>query len=305
MICKAKSQRGSLIITLVILIAVVGLLASSISFLVIESERVTVDYVDSTSALFFAESGIQKGRRELSLNSAYTGEGPTAFGSGSFSITVSTQDASGNPLPTNQRRVTSLGSIGSVNAVLQSVEEIVSIGTPYLFYDPFDGNIAQWPVQSPNGVAFLRTCPSANTSTRTTQGSVSYTTNTAPGSVGGAFQVLLFGRNNRRTGYHEAALTAIPAGRTVRIELWYTKYRYILPNEMMMAVDLVSTTGNVYRVWSNCSKSSVAWTQAAPVTWVVPAGQTINRVRLAYDLEHANRDNLTIVRFDEIRLTLP
>ncbi len=300
-----QSQRGSLIIVVVILIVVIGLLASTITFMFVGSERASVEYVDATSALFFAESGIEKGMREISLNSSYAGEGPTNFGAGRFTISVSTQDASGNPLPAGQRRVTSQGAIGSINVAMRSLEAIVQTSA-IRFLDPFNGSIANWSVQSPNGVAFLRTCPAGNAATSTTQGTVSYDIDNAPGSLGGSFEAEITGKSHVRTGYHEATLADIPAGTAVLIDLWYKKIRNRRPNDMMVAVDFVSTTGNIYRGWSDCTLDSTAgWVKSAATTWVVPAGQTINRVRLAYDLDNPKNVTTTTVRFDDIKLSLP
>lgn len=298
-----QSQRGSLIIVVVILIVVVGLLASTITFMFVGAERASVQYVDATSALLFAESGIEKGIREISLNSSYTGEGPTNFGAGRFTISVSTQDASGNPLPAGQRRVTSQGAIGNVNASMRSVETIVQTSA-IRFLDPFNGNIANWSVQSPNGIAFLRTCPSGNTVTSTTQGTVSYDIDNTPGSLGGSFEAEITGKKHVRTGYHEATMT-IAENTPVALEFWYKKIRRLRPVEMMMAIDFVSTTNNVYRIWSNCTLDSTAgWVNPPPTIWTVPAGETINGIRLVYDLENPRNATATTVRFDDVKLSL-
>lgn len=298
-----QSQRGSLIIVVVILIVVIGLLASTITFMFVGSERASVQYVDATSALFFAESGIEKGIREISLNSNYTGEGPTNFGAGRFTISVSTQDANGNPLPAGQRRVTSQGAIGNVNASMRSVEAIVQTSA-IRFLDPFNGSIANWSVQSPNGIAFLRTCPSGNTVTSTTQGTVSYDIDNAPGSLGGSFEAEITGKSHVRTGYHEATV-AIAENTPVALEFWYKKIRNRRPVEMMMAIDFVSTTNNVYRIWSNCTlDSTAAWVKPSPTVWTVPSGETINRIRLVYDLANPKNPTATTVRFDDVKLSL-
>lgn len=298
-----QSQRGSLIIVVVILIVVVGLLASTITFIFVGSERASVQYVDATSALFFAESGIEKGMREISLNSNYTGEGPTNFGAGRFTISVSTQNASGNPLPAGQRRITSQGEIGNVNASMRSVEAIV-LTSAIQFLDPFNGSIANWSVQSPNGIALLNTCPLGNTVTSTTQGTVSYDIDNAPSSLGGSFEAEITGKSHVRTGYHEATV-AIAENTPVALEFWYKKIRNKRPIQMMMAIDFVSTTSNVYRIWSNCTLDSTAgWVKPAPTNWTVPAGNPINRIRLVYDLENPRNPTVTTVRFDDVKLSL-
>ena len=204
MVGRAR-QRGSLTVIVVILIVVVAMLATTITFLFVEDERATVDYLEASSALFVAESGVEKGIRALSLNATYAGEGPTSFGAGTFTITISNTDVFGAALPSSDRRVTSKGV---VQGTARTLEVTVRLGG-ILFQDPFP-NITQWGVAVSNTIA---TCPVGNIGLFSTGGTVSYDVDNATGSTGGSFEVEMIPRNKRRTGSQRVTLAStIAAG---------------------------------------------------------------------------------------------
>lgn len=110
------TQRGFLLITAMVLIVTVGLLAAVITFLSAGNVLSGAQHASSAQALFIAESGIEKGAREFGLNSAYTGETNTPFGNGNFMVMTSPNDFSGNPLPSGNIRIISVGAVTGDNA---------------------------------------------------------------------------------------------------------------------------------------------------------------------------------------------
>jgi|GEM_PF-5115947 len=294
-------QRGSLTVVVVILIVVVSMLATSITFLFIEDERATVDYLEASSALFVAESGVEKGIRALSLNGSYAGEGPTTFGAGTFTLTISNTDVFGAALSSTDRRVTSKGI---VQGTARTLDVTVRLGG-ILFQDPFP-NITQWGVAVSNTIA---TCAAGNVGLFSTGGTVLSDVDNAAGSTGGSFEVEMIQRNKKRTGSQRVTLgSTIAAGSQVTVALNYKKIVGArVPDVMMLAVDLVSTANNVNRVWSNCGKVTTAggWVTVAPVAFTVPVGQTIDRVAIAYDFDSSNINPAATFtgRLDDVKIT--
>jgi hypothetical protein len=118
----AGRQRGFLLIAAVVLIVVAALVLTVMVFLSTTGSISSVRHVSSSQALFIAESGIEKGIRAWKLNPAYAGETSTSFANGSFTVTTSSTDYSGNPLPTGRKRFVSVGTLGgnaarTVNAI--------------------------------------------------------------------------------------------------------------------------------------------------------------------------------------------
>ena len=120
----AHTQRGFLLIVAVVMIVSVALLATVITFLSAGNVLSGASHASSAQALFIAEAGLEQGARKFSLNSAYTGETDTPFANGSFTVTVSTTNFSGNTLPSRHIRLRSVGQV-SGSGVLRSAETIV------------------------------------------------------------------------------------------------------------------------------------------------------------------------------------
>lgn len=120
----AGRQRGFLLIAAVVLIVVAALVLTVIVFLSTTGSISSVRHLSSNQALFIAESGLEKGAREFSLNSAYAGETGTSFANGSFTITTRTTDFSGNTLPSGHVRLHSVGQIAG-GAASRTIERIV------------------------------------------------------------------------------------------------------------------------------------------------------------------------------------
>lgn len=277
-------QRGSMTIIVVIMIVIVGLAATSITLFYVEDERATVDYLDATSAFFVAESGVEQGMRALSLSSSYTGAGPTAFGAGTFTITISNTSTTGAALPATDRRITSKGI---VNGTARTLDATVRLGGS-LFLDPFP-NIAKWGSASSNSIA---SCVPGNAGTFGTGGTVAFDVDNAAGSSGGSFEVELATQNKKRTGSRRATITpSLLPGAQVTVAFKFKKVVGAqLPDVMMLAIQFVSTANNVSRVWFDCGRATTAggWVTVAPIAFTVPVGQTINRIAIAYDLDSSN-----------------
>lgn len=124
-------QRGFLLIVAVILIAVAAVMAAVIVTMTAGSGQAGGGHAESARALFIAESGLEKGIRQRSLSNAYAGEGPTAMGQGSYTINVFNTDFSGAALPSGQRRIRSVGTIGNAT---RTVEAIVRTGAAMMVY---------------------------------------------------------------------------------------------------------------------------------------------------------------------------
>ena len=288
------AQRGSLMIIAVVMIVVVGFLSSVAAFLSVSQLSASTDNNGSVEALYLADSGLERGIRQWLQNpGTYVSEGPVTLGNGTFTITVSATDATGAPLPANQRRIVSLGQVAAAAGTAErSTEAIVQLGGGG-FTEPFP-DINNWLTAGPSGDRFYLGCSLSGSNIRSpyTQGSVFVDlTDNAPGSTGGAFRAEGFAGSNRERlgGYRERSLsTPMAAGDNITLDFWYKKIRGSpTPSNMMMAIDLVATDGTVYRPWSDCTVGDVAWTSLS-VPWTVPAGMTIDRIRLSYYFQNAN-----------------
>lgn len=305
------SQRGALIIAAVFLVVVVGLLASIMTSLFAGNLRAGTERAGVTAALALAESGLERGARELTLApAAYTGEGPVPFGNGSFTITVSDLDAGGSPLPPGQKRVISTGAVPTVDDTLARTVDAVVTLSGILFSDSFP-DIANWPTSGPSGDAFNRACTGSDiTTTAATQGTVSHDPVEDGGSGDGSFTARTVAGNSgeRLTGYREHALSqALGAGTSVSLDFSYAKFKgKPNPAAMMMAIDAVATDGTVYRLWSDCGTTPVNWQTAATIFWTVPAGKTVDGLRLGFDIRNGtgggNNQQPSAVHFDELTL---
>lgn len=308
------SQRGSLMIIAVVLIVIIGFLASTAAYLSVGQARAGLDTARGTEALYLAESGLEHGVYQWLANpGVYTGGGPTALGNGSFTVTVNTTDFNGALLPANQRRISSMGAVANVGgAATRTAEVIVQTGGSG-FTEPFP-NINNWLATGPAGNAFNTSCPPTvtNITTPSTQGTASYTaTDNAPGSTGGAFRAAITTSSGKNTfsGYNQRTLTApLAAGTNITLSFAYKKVLGTpVADDLMMAVDMVATDNTVYRLWSNCTPANVNWTSVS-VPWTVPGGKTVNRIRLGYfikDKTGAPRSVASAILFDHVVLTAP
>ncbi len=138
-------QTGSLLIAAVVLIAIIGVLAATLSVLVGGSSHAALAHLRGAQALFIGEAGLEKGARGWIQNAAYPGESNTAFGTGDFTISVFNTDFSGAALPTNQKRIRSVGvarASGGVVAGSRTVETLIQ--RPAVWTAGNSGVILQW-----------------------------------------------------------------------------------------------------------------------------------------------------------------
>ncbi len=96
MSAKRLQQRGALLIAAVVLIVVIGVLASTLSFLYVGSTTSGGDHLSSAKALFVAESGLEHAAYQLKSGTACASLAPTqqTVGEGNFSTTVAANSAS-------------------------------------------------------------------------------------------------------------------------------------------------------------------------------------------------------------------
>lgn len=128
----ARHQRGFLLIVAVILIVVAATMAAVIVTLTAGSGQAGAENTDSARAFFVAESGLEKGIRQRSLDNTYAGEGPTTSGPGTFTVSVFSTDYDGaTALAAGLRRIRSVGQVGSAT---RTVEAIVRPGATMMVY---------------------------------------------------------------------------------------------------------------------------------------------------------------------------
>ena len=124
-------NRGFALIAAIILIVVAAAMAVVLATLVSSSTQSGALHISSAQALFIAESGLERAIRQRSMDNTYVGEGPVAMGQGSYTITVFNTDFSGALLPSGQRRLRSVGTIGNET---RTVEAIVRTGVAMMVY---------------------------------------------------------------------------------------------------------------------------------------------------------------------------
>ncbi len=274
-------QRGSLMIVAIVMIMVLGFMGVAITFLSVTSTYNAVDELAASETFILAESGLERGIREWSLApSTYTGEGPVSFGKGTFTITVALLSAT-------QANITSSAAIPTISGnTTRTVDTIVELGGP-LFSDPLT-DMASWPTEE-----------------------LDFTQGTASIVAGG----LRFRTANLKdavyAGYRETGtappLITLNEGESFNLDLDYKKRwagNGAIPTSMDMAVELVSTTGTNYVIWSeNTLFSNNNWITAPTTTWTVPAGVTINRIRLSFNLARNGNGRRPSVFFRTIVFT--
>lgn len=92
------TQRGSLLIAAVVLIAVIAVLASTLSFLFVGSSTSSSDHLSAAKALFVAEAGLERAAYQYENGTPCNALGATniAVGEGTFSITATQYTAQNN-----------------------------------------------------------------------------------------------------------------------------------------------------------------------------------------------------------------
>jgi len=281
-----RRQRGSLMIVSIIMILILSFLGVAITFLSITSTHNAVDELAASETFILAESGLERGIKEWSLApSTYTGEGPVSFGKGTFTVTVVL-------LSPTQANITSSAAIPTISGnTTRTVDAVVDLGVSGpLLSDPMT-SLANWPTEdiSPNDGNH--------------------------GFAGGGLRIRTDNVNGATySGYLETGtappLFTLTAGQTIQVDLEYKK-RWsgggANPSSMDMAIEMVDTTGTYVStpaVWSETTIfNNNSWLTAPTISWTVPSGITINRVRLSFNLARSGNGRRPQVFFRNITIS--
>jgi len=277
-------QRGSLMIVAIMMILVLSFLGVAITSLSITNTHNAVDTLSASESFAIAESGLERGIREWSLApTTYTGEGPVSFGNGTFTVAVTSLSAT-------QSNIISTASVPTVNgSTTRTVDAIVNLGSASPSV-PTD-NLADWPTEALNK----------------TEGTASI--------VSDSIQFATLDINKAKyKGYRETAtspaLITLNAGDTISFDFEYQKIWATgtpdakEPKRMDVDIELISTTGTRYTLWSeNNEFNNPAWLSAPTINWTVPNGVTINRVRISFDMQRDKRGYIPVVSFRNIDIS--
>lgn len=280
---------------------------------------------DSVEAVFLAESGVERASQRY-INGAVAcnalGPDTATFARGTATISAPvagfdpTLDFAGNPLPGNRCRIRSTGRItgSTVQRQIEAIVERGGGGGAYSFANAAEinppsppGAVSTWTNFGPAGGYNTAFCPGApavvpgpnNLPSHFLANDVNRVLHSAteppgptpaPGSLHVRTVDGVNGNNpgGQVAGYRENTLAStIPAGTALTVSLWFRKSRSGgNPVSNIAALDLVATDGTIYRLWCNSSTGNVAWQQTAPIAFTVPAGKTIDRVRLVFDAKN-------------------
>lgn len=278
---KVPGQRGSLLITAVILIVIVSLLTAVIVSLFVSNSRSGADHMAASKALYLAESGLQRGTREWSLNpGTYAGEGPLTFGAGSFTVLPPDDfDFSGNPLPAGQKHITSTGSVpvagGSAIRTIEAIVQSGALSGIVLSNNGFDLPGATCP---PEPTDWNVTAPGNDCNNGVALGGG---VTGLPGDTAVFSQKSGGGGSNTTTATQTlATLCTTSAGTTFTVTF---DYNYLETpasggaNRGRINMRLRQTSG-VWRQsgWFNVNNSTGGWISHPGVTISVPAGQSLD-----------------------------
>lgn len=296
-----KQQGAAGIIAVIFLLVVVTVMLQVIT------NRAGTNLVDASmsnvvgQAHFLAESGIERALwtyRKTSTSCAGNGLGEVGFeivaGTGNL-VTIESfkTDTLGNPLTSGRCRLkttVSMTNFGVTHIMNPIVSGNVLVDDPFL-------NISDWTTSGPSGDTFFTDCAeTVSVTAEVNDGTVAWDaveTATADGS--GSLNVTTpTGRGARQMGYRTyTSVKSAPAGAAMEIWLDYKKIKAgAAPTNFMMAVDLVATDGTVHRAWCDSQVASTnGWVNVTAFPWVVPAGKTINTVRLSYDILNKGTGN--------------
>lgn len=279
-----RRQRGSLMIVTIVMILVLGFMGVAITSMSATSTYNAIDDMAANEAFYLAESGLQRGIREWSLApSTYAGEGPVNFGNGNFVVAAPVL------ISATQAQINATATVPTLNGtVSRTISATVDLGGANSI--PTD-DLADWPTEVLDK----------------TDG----TTDIVVDSI--RFKTLDI-KKARYKGYRETSaaspLITLNAGESVNIDLQYKK-TWITgtpdsnePQKMNVDLELISTTGTSYTIWSeNNEFNNPNWLTAPTINWTVPGGVTINRIRLSFNLQRKKRGYIPEVFFREITIT--
>lgn len=310
--CQQRGAAG--IIAVLVLIVVVVLMVRVIA------DRATTNLIDSSlqnnsiEAMFLAESGIERAawrylNQEVWCDSNGLGETNIEMISGSGNtVTLASYktDVLGNPLSSGLCRIVATATMAS-NGVSRTIDAIIagSVLVEELFPD-----ISRWLTAGPTGDIFYTNC--AETTRVTTQanggGVVFDAVEDSTGDGGGSFNVYTKdGKKKTQTGYRTyTSIKQAQPGDVLTIYHDYKRTKGKRANKIMMAIDLVSTVGDVYRVWCDQRKRSTkGWITDGAFNWTVPAGKYIDKVRIGFHLKNRNNRRATAnnIWIDNLKIT--
>jgi hypothetical protein len=310
---QLRKQRGAAALITVLFLLIVVAFAVLVSLTMSGS-----DVSDSTSqhnsiqALFLAESGVERAAALITTGGAaacsatgLNAGSDYALGDGVFQVLAVPAPAYDALTGLCRLRVT-----GRLHGASRTVEVDLRAGGGSVYNFPDAASMNDWATAGPattyRTTSFCPTSPGvipagtnditagyilANNSTYVARDAAQPT-----GANAGSFYVHTADITNGNTsggrvaGYRETTLTSpITAGTTINASFYFRKERNGgQPDWIFMAIDLAATDGTLYRLWCEGASSDIAWgaiaTSVAPFT--VPAGKTIDRLRLVFDLKN-------------------
>ena len=200
-------------------------------------------------------------------------------------------------------------STGTIDTAGRTVRASIGSGSTTLFSEPFPAGSVPLDTNPGNRCSVVPALSWCFQYTNTL-GVSQYHADNAPGSLGGSLEAETDAvANAHLAGYRQKALPApLTAGRQVIAGLWYKKTRgHAQTQRIDMAVVLLATDGTAYQLWSNPDIVTIGWTQVITPLFTVPAGKTIDRIRLAFDIQNrasgGGSTNQSYIWLDEVVLT--
>lgn len=305
----SQNQRGVSIIAVVATMLILSVMGVTLISLVTTGSDVSINQLQSEQAFNIANGGIEFGLHTTTRGGGSWGEftfSNRPLGAGSFTLTTNTS------IIGNERRL-ALNSRAAVGGILTAKRNITAVvvrgtGAATILNEPFPVGSIPSDAAPGNGCAVspaLSWCYSYTN----TQGVSQYHADNAPSSTGGSLEAETQAvANSHFTGYRQRILsTTITQGTQVTLNHWYKKQRGHAQTQLMnTAVYLVATDNTPYQLWVHNSISNVGWTQInTPFT--VPAGKTIDRIRLSFDIQNrvsgSGSTNPSYIWFDSVSLT--
>lgn len=296
--CRQTGAVNLLVVLflIIVIMTVLGITLSMNASSILDSNQQN----NSVQALLLAESGVENAIQRFQTTACGSLAQTVTQGNGTITIGAGTStDFSGAALASNRCRV-AVGAQITGTSVVRNIEAIIEQSGGVTFDFPDAPSMNDWPSSGTGPVSpatyDTTTCPasgSAVTGTNLTnfiqadQAARVLWDGTQPAGNLGSFNVNTTSANGFRVaGYREHSFAStFSAGTAISTTLWYSKNRAGgVPPSMFMALDLVATDNTVYRLWCNAGTGDVAWTQVPAFNFTVPAGKTINRARLVFDL---------------------
>lgn len=296
-------QRGVSIIAVVATMLILSVMGVTLISLVTTGSDVSINQLQSEQAFNIAQGGIEFGLYTTRRGGGSWGEftfSNRPLGAGSFTLRTNTS------IIGTERRM-ALSSKAAVGGILTAERNITAV--------VMRGLNEQFPAGSiPSDAAPGNDCAVSPVlswcySYTNIQGVSQYHADNAPSSTVGSLEAETQAVANAHfAGYRQRTLsTMITQGTQVTLNHWYKKLRGHAQAQLMnMAVYLVATDNTPYQLWVHNTISNVGWTQVnTPFT--VPAGKTIDRIRLSFDIQNrasgGGSTNPSYIWFDNVSLT--